>query len=68
MIDRWIGGDKECLGELLPLIDGELRRIAHRHMRRERACHTLQTTALVNEAYLKLAHEVGHLLFGASSK
>lgn len=54
LIDRWISGDKDCLNELLPLIEGELRRIAHRHMRRERTGHTLQTTALVNEAYLKL--------------
>ena len=40
--------------KLLPLVDGELRRLAHREMGRERAGHTLQTTALVNEAYLRL--------------
>src|SRR5687767_7328200 len=40
---------------LLPVIYGELRRLAHRHMRGERAGHTLQTTALVNEVYLRLA-------------
>ena len=47
-------GDQECLNELLTLVEGELRRIAHRCMRMERRGHTLQTTALVNEAYLKL--------------
>lgn len=57
LIDRWIGGDKECLNNLVPLLDDELRRIAHRHMRRERAGHVLQTTALLNEAYLKLARQ-----------
>ena len=55
LIERWTCGDKECLNELLPLLEAELRRIAHRHMRRERVGHTLQTTALVHEAYLKLA-------------
>ncbi len=75
LIDRWIDGDKECLNELLPLINGELRRIAHRHMQRERLGHTLQTTALVNEAYLKLArlanplcrHRVQFLALAAES-
>jgi len=51
---RWRGGDEECLKELIPAVDGELRRIAHRYMRSERHGHTLQTTALVNEAYLRL--------------
>jgi RNA polymerase sigma-70 factor, ECF subfamily len=52
----WRAGDQECLKELIPLVEGELRAIAHRHMRMERRDHTLQTTALVNEAYLKLAN------------
>jgi RNA polymerase sigma-70 factor, ECF subfamily len=51
---RWRAGDRECLNQLLPLVECELRRIAHRYMRMERQGHTLQTTALVNEAYLKL--------------
>ncbi len=54
---RWRAGDRECLNQLVPLVDGELRRIAHRYMRMERRGHTLQTTALVNEAYLKLVDQ-----------
>jgi RNA polymerase sigma factor (TIGR02999 family) len=54
---RWRAGDEHCLEELVPLVEGELRRIAHRYMRMEREGHTLQTTALVNEAYLKLVDQ-----------
>jgi RNA polymerase sigma-70 factor (ECF subfamily) len=54
---RWRAGSQECLHELMPLVEGELRRIAHRYMRMERQGHTLQTTALVNEAYLKLVDQ-----------
>jgi RNA polymerase sigma factor (TIGR02999 family) len=54
---RWRAGDQECLNLLLPQVEGELRRIAHRYMRMERQGHTLQTTALVNEAYLKLVDQ-----------
>ena len=54
---RWRAGDGECLNRLLPQMEGELRRIAHRYMRLERPGHTLQTTALVNEAYLKLVDQ-----------
>ena len=54
---RWRAGDQECLHRLLPKVEGELRRIAHRYMRMERQGHTLQTTALVNEAYLKLVDQ-----------
>jgi RNA polymerase sigma factor (TIGR02999 family) len=50
----WSNGDQVALERLLPLVEKELRRIAHLHMRRENPNHTLQTTALVNEAYLKL--------------
>ncbi len=50
----WSNGDRAALERLLPLVENELRRIAHIHMRRENRNHTLQTTALVNEAYLKL--------------
>ena len=54
---RWRAGDQECLNQLLPQVEGELRRIAHRYMRMERQGHTLQTTALVNEAYLRLVDQ-----------
>ena len=57
LLVAWSHGDKEALDRLAPLVYDELRRIAHRHMRREAAGHTLQTTALVNEAYLKLARQ-----------
>jgi RNA polymerase sigma factor (TIGR02999 family) len=50
----WSGGDEAALQHLLPVVHAELRRLARREMRRERAGHTLQTTALVNEAYLRL--------------
>ena len=57
LLTRWRAGDRECLNQLVPLVEGELRRIAHRYMRMERQGHTLQTTALVNEAYLKLVDQ-----------
>lgn len=50
----WRGGDRAALERLVPLVYAELRRQAHRQMRRERPGHTLQTTALVNETYLRL--------------
>ena len=52
----WSNGDTAALDKLLPLIDQELRRLAHRYMSRERAGHTLQTTALVNEAFVRLVN------------
>jgi RNA polymerase sigma factor (TIGR02999 family) len=51
---KWNGGDRDALDRLIPLVYAELRRLAHRHMRGERQGHPLQTTALVNEAYLRL--------------
>jgi RNA polymerase sigma factor (TIGR02999 family) len=54
MLVDWRNGDKQALDRLMPLVYGELRRIASRYMRREREGHTLQTTALVNEAYLRM--------------
>src|SRR5262245_14423760 len=51
---EWRGGDERALDRLIPLVHGQLRRIAGRCIRRERAGHTLQATALVNEAYLRL--------------
>lgn len=50
----WNNGDQAALERLLPLVEQELHRLAHNYMRRENPDHTLQTTALVNEAYLKL--------------
>jgi len=52
----WSNGDQSAFDKLMPLIDEELRRLAHHYMARERAGHTLQTTALVNEAFLKLVN------------
>jgi len=54
LLAKWQDGDEESLRRLIPLVYGELRRIAHRHLRKERSGHTLQTTALVHEAYLYL--------------
>ena len=50
----WGGGDREAFDRLVPLVYQELRQLAHRQMRRERSGDTFQTTALVNEAYLRL--------------
>lgn len=50
----WSSGNKTALDRLMPLVDRELHRLARHYMRQERPGHTLQTTALVNEAYLKL--------------
>jgi RNA polymerase sigma factor (TIGR02999 family) len=54
LLIAWNSGDESSLEELLPIVEIELRKIAHNYMRRENGNHTLQTTALVNEAYLKL--------------
>jgi RNA polymerase sigma-70 factor, ECF subfamily len=54
LLTAWRDGDQEALDKLMPLVYDELRRIAGRYMKRERAGHTLQTTALVNEAYLRM--------------
>ena len=53
----WSGGDERALGELMPLVYGELRRLADRQLRAERRNHTLQRTALVHEAYLRLINQ-----------
>src|SRR6266508_6453983 len=53
----WSNGDRAALDKLMPLVYAELHHIASRYMRRERAGHTLQTTGLVNEAYLKLVDQ-----------
>ena len=56
---EWRDGDETALNRLIPLVYDELYRMAHRHMRRERPEHTLQTTALINEAYLRLLDHKG---------
>lgn len=56
---KWSGGDKAALDQLIPLVYPELRRLARRYMRREAAVHTLQTSALINEAYLRLVTQKG---------
>jgi RNA polymerase sigma-70 factor (ECF subfamily) len=55
LLKNWRSGDQSALDTLMPLVYDELHRMARRYMRRERAGHTLQTSALVNEAYLRLA-------------
>jgi RNA polymerase sigma-70 factor (ECF subfamily) len=55
LLVEWGQGDKAALDRLTPLVYDEIRRLAHRYVLRERAGQTLQTTALVNEAYLRLA-------------
>ena len=69
----WSGGDEAALGQLVPLVHAELRRIARRHLRGERPGHTLQTHALINEAYMRLVdirrvrwHDRGHFFAIAS--
>src|SRR5207248_3733399 len=54
LLQAWGGGNAEALNQLTPLVYDELRRIAHRYMRRENPDNSLQSTALVHEAYLKL--------------
>src|SRR5688572_31685550 len=55
LLKDWSNGDQAALDKVMPVVYQELRRLAHHYMRNERAGHTLQTTALVNEAYLRLA-------------
>src|SRR5689334_23211499 len=74
LLRAWSAGDARALEGLVPLVQDELRRLARRYMRRERIGHTLQPTALVNEAYLRLVdlHRVrwqdrGHFFAVAST-
>jgi RNA polymerase sigma-70 factor (ECF subfamily) len=57
LLVQWANGNKEALDDLTPLIYKELRRLAASHLRRERKSHTLQPTALVHEAYLRLVDQ-----------
>ena len=55
LLQQWSGGNKEALDQLMPVIYDELRRLAGRYLRSERRDHTMRATALVNEAYVRLA-------------
>lgn len=57
LLIRWSSGDQAALDKLMPLVYSELRRLASNYLRRERQGHTLQPTALVNEAYLRLVEQ-----------
>src|SRR5438105_4318211 len=57
LLAGWSHGDRAALEKLTPLVYEELRRLAHHYMEGQRPDHTLQTTALVNEAYLRLADQ-----------
>jgi RNA polymerase sigma factor (TIGR02999 family) len=57
LLKGWSDGDTEALDSLIPLVDLELRKIAHNYMRKERPEHILQTTALVHEALIRLIRE-----------
>jgi RNA polymerase sigma-70 factor, ECF subfamily len=57
LLVAWSDGDQKALNDLFPLVYDELRQLARRHMRRERRGHTLRTTALVNDAYLRLVDQ-----------
>lgn len=57
LLAEWSEGNQAALDQLYPLVYDELRRLAHGYLRRERKGHTLQTTALINEAYLRLVDQ-----------
>jgi len=57
LLRKWSDGDENALEQLTPLVYDELHRLAHQHMRRESAGHILQTSALINEAYLRMVDQ-----------
>lgn len=57
LLKKWSDGDERALEQLMPLVHDELHRLAHQHMRREGPGHILQTSALINEAYLRLVEQ-----------
>lgn len=57
LLAAWSEGSKSALDEMMPLVIQELRKMAHTHLRKENGKHTLQTTALINEAYFKLIEQ-----------
>src|SRR6266480_1952341 len=66
LLGEWSGGDDGALEKLVPLVQSELHRLAHHYMSRERAGHTLQTTAILNEAYLRLVDDTKPVWQGRS--
>jgi hypothetical protein len=58
LLQRWQQGDRKALDQLMPIVYDELRRLAHHYLSGERKEHTLQPTALVNEAYLRLVGQL----------
>jgi len=59
LLTEWSGGDQNALDKLYPLVYQELRRLARTYMKHERKGHTLQTTALINEAYVRMVDQKG---------
>ena len=59
LLAQWQAGDEEAMRTLVPLVYDELRRLAHRYLQKERPDHTLQSTALVHEAYVRLVKQEG---------
>jgi RNA polymerase sigma factor (TIGR02999 family) len=57
LLGQWRSGDRTALNTLMPLVEAELRRVANAYMRKERAGHTLQPTALINEAWMRMAQQ-----------
>ena len=57
LLDKWRAGDSEALNALVPLVYADLRKLAHRYLQKQRPDHTLQSTALVHEVYLRLAKQ-----------
>src|SRR4051812_11566984 len=57
LLVNWSKGDQTALEQLMPLVYGELRRLASAYLRRERSNHTLQSTALVHEAFMRMVHQ-----------
>jgi RNA polymerase sigma factor (TIGR02999 family) len=57
LLQEWSEGDETALEQLMPLVHDELHRLAHQHMRREGPGHILQTSALINEAYVRLVDQ-----------
>jgi RNA polymerase sigma factor (TIGR02999 family) len=60
LLVKWRAGDEQALEALVPLVYGELRRLAHHYLRHERPDHTLESAALVHEAYLRLLKQGTH--------
>ena len=59
LLRAWSAGDRQALDQLTSIVYGDLHRLAHRYMTRERTGHTLQTTALINEVFMRLVDTAG---------